>query len=153
MNQGNFEKQKNNSLAHQLVKIGRLINARGLIAVREAYQLPELKQSHLDIFPFIDFEGTSISEIALRKGVSKQSVSKIVKEMTLMKLLFFKDAPNDGRSKLVFFNTSGPLSIDIGLAALTAIDQQLVNEIGKNNYQRLLQKTSNLIRTLQLEKK
>lgn len=143
-----FEKQKNASLAHQLIKIGRLISMRGLTAAREAYQLPELKQSHLDLFPYIDFNGSSVSEIAIRKGVSKQSVSKLVQEMVLINLLSLKASPTDGRSKLVFFKTSGPQAIQKGFKALVSIDQQLKDELGESNYLSILKKTSRLIEAL-----
>lgn len=152
MKKPNFEKQKNTSLAHQLIKVGRLINERGLAATRDAFHLPELKQSHLDLFPYIDFAGTCISEIAKRKAVSKQSVSKLVQEMVYMKLLMLKPDPEDNRSKRVFFYTSGPFSIHKGLEALLSIDRLLAEHLGEKSCASVLKKVSDLVEIMQSEK-
>jgi DNA-binding MarR family transcriptional regulator len=151
MKKSDFEKQKNASLSHQLVKVGRLINERGLASAREAFHLPKLKQSHLDLFPYIDFEGTGISKIARRKGVSKQSVSKLVQEMVHMKILFLKADPEDSRSKRVFFKTSGPFDIQKGFEALMSIDRLLVDHFEEKTYTSVLKKVSDLVDIFQSE--
>ncbi len=146
-----FKKQKNASLSHQLIKAGRLINERGLAAAREAFHLPALKQSHLDLFPYIDFEGTGISEIAKRKGVSKQSVSKLVQEMVLMKILFLKADPEDKRSKRVFFKTSGRFAVQKGFEALMSIDRLLIDHLGEKPCMSALESISNIVDIFQTE--
>jgi len=153
MSKTNFENKKNTSLSHQLIKVGRLINERGLDSVRDVFSLPELKQSHLDLFPHIDFEGTSISEIAKRKGVSKQSVSKLVKEMTHIKILSIKTDPKDSRSKIVFFKTSGFYSIQKGLEELISIDRLISNHLGNKTYKSTLENVSGLIDFFQDDKR
>ena len=134
MDPSQFEAQKDTSLAHQIIKAGRLINARGLATLREAFGLPALKQSHLDLLPHIDFAGTPITEIARRKGVSKQLVSKQVAEMVAMGLLHTRTDPADNRSKRVFFHTSGPASIERGFGVLLGLDHLLANALGKREY-------------------
>ncbi len=153
MKKSDFEKQKGASLSHQLIVVGRLINERGLAAARDAFHLPELKQSHLDLFPYIDFEGTSVSEIAKRKGVSKQSVSKLVQEMVRMKILFLKTDPKDSRSKRVFFKTSGPFTIQKGFEALMSIDRLLIDHLGEKSYMSVLKKASEFVEIFQSENK
>ncbi len=151
MKTSNFEKQKGDSLSHQLIKVGRLINKNGLAAARDTFNLPNLKQSHLDLFPYIDFEGTNVSEIAKRKGVSKQSVSKLVKEMVHIKMLFMKSDPEDSRSKLVFFKTSGPFSIHKGFETLISIDHSLIDHLGEKTYKRVLKEVSEILEIVQSE--
>jgi len=145
MDKNNFDDKKSTSLSHQLIKIGRLINEQGLDSVRNVFNLPELKQSHLDLFPHIDFEGTSISEIAKRKGVSKQSVSKLVKEMAHIKILSIKTDPGDSRSKIVFFKTSGFYSIQKAFEELITIDRIISTHLGKKAYKSTLENISGLI--------
>jgi len=151
MKRSDFEKQKNASLSHQLIKAGRLINEKGLATARDTFRLPELKQSHLDLFPYIDFEGTGISEIARRKGVSKQSVSKLVQEMVRMKILFMETDSEDNRSKRVFMKTSGPFSLQKGFETLVSIDHLLAEQLGKKSYTLVLKKISDLVEVFQSE--
>ena len=134
MKRTSFETKKTLSLAHQLIKVGRLINNRGLANSRKSLNLPNLKQSHLDLFPYIDFEGTSISDLAKKKDVSKQAISKLVQEMVQMKLLELKVDKKDSRSKLVFFKTKGPFAIQKGFKILEKIDKELSSLLGKNQY-------------------
>lgn len=148
MNTLDFEAQKAASLAHQLIKAGRLINQQGLAIAREAFGLTELKQSHLDLFPYIDIDGSSVSEIAKRKGVSKQAISKLVQEMVAMELLHLKTAPEDKRCKQVFINTSGPRALQKGFTALTTLDQQLIKQLGTDDYHSTLEKITALIDSL-----
>lgn len=153
MKKTEFDIKKSASLAHQLIKVGRLINERGLNEARKTFQIPDLKQSHLDLFPYIDFEGTSASEIAKRKGVSKQSVSKLVQEMVQMKLLTLKTDPEDSRSKRVFFKISGPQAIQNGFKALTAIDRLLIENLGEMPYKMVLKRASDIVDILHYEDK
>jgi len=95
--------------------------------------------------------GTGISEIAKRKGVSKQSVSKLVKEMVHMKILFLKVDPDDNRSKRVFFKTSGPFAIQKGLEDLMSFDCLLKEHFGEKSYTSVLKKVSDVIDIFQSE--
>ena len=149
MKKSELNTHKDASLAHQLIKAGRLINAKGLAMAREIFNLPELKQSHLDLFPYIDYSGTSVSEIAKRKGVSKQSVSKLVQEMVSMKLLFMRTAPEDGRSKRVCFKTSGPFALQNGFEALMSIDHLIQEQLGDKSYKSTLKSVSEVLQLLE----
>jgi len=151
MKKSDFEHFKNASLSNQLIKTGRLINERGLAVARDHYNLPSLKQSHLDLFPHIDFEGTSISEIAKRKGVSKQSVSKLVQELVQLKILYLKTDQVDSRSKRVFFKTSGPYAIQNLFKVLQSIDQSLLDALGEKPYKSVLKKLDDILEVFQTE--
>ena len=140
MKREKFTESKQQSLSHAVIRLGRLINQRGLANVRKTYKLPELQQAHLDLFAHIDFEGTTVSEIAKRKGVSKQAVSKNVKEMIEMKILKIEKHPTDSRSKVICLQTSGAYSIHKGMQTLTEIDGDLEQLIGERSYALVLKK-------------
>lgn len=146
-----FEKKKKGSLSHEVIKLGRLVNQQGLSIARKKFKLPQLRQAHLDMFPHIDFAGTSISEISKRKGVSKQSVSKVVQEMVELKILTIQPCPEDSRSKLVFFKTSGPFAIQKGFGALEAIDEEMSRFLGKKSYVAVLRQIGELRELLESE--
>ena len=145
MQRNQFETVKLESLSHQLLKVGRLVDQLGLSGAREAFGLEELSQTHLDLYPHIDFEGTTVTEIALRKGVSKQAVSKLVCEMVEMGLLEVKTCPEDARCKKVFFKTKGPFSIYKGMKVLKGIDGDLLNILGEKEYLSTLRKVNRVL--------
>lgn len=149
MKRDDFETEKELSLSHQVIKLGRLLNEKGLASVRERFGVEEIKQSHLDLFPHIDFEGTSVSVIAQRKGVTKQAVSKLVQEMVQMGALYFKADPEDSRSKLVCFQTKGPFAIHKGFKALMDIDVELKKLLGERKYRATLLSLGHLVESFQ----
>lgn len=145
MKTNDFEDLKSSSLAHQIIKIGRFIHKEGLNNAKKLFDQKSLTQSHLDLFPYIDRDGTSISEIAKRKGVTKQAVSKLVKEMLAMDLLELKVSKVDARIKHVYFKTKGPHSIQNGFKALQLIDKDLLEIMGDKDYKVLLKNLGKLL--------
>ena len=145
MSHENFNNRKQTSLAHSLIKVGRLINEQGIKKARELFDLPNLTIAHLELFPYIDFEGTSIGEIARRKNVTKQAVSKLVAQMISMKILYLRESRKDKRIKLVHFHTKGPLAIQQGFKALEDIDLQIKQILAPKSYDLLLQRTNDII--------
>jgi DNA-binding MarR family transcriptional regulator len=117
-----FERIKEASLAHQIIKAGRLINDFAISRMKERLGLKSLTYAHLELFSYIEFEGTSISEIAKRKGVSKQSVSVLAAQLIDMGLCFFEVSDKDKRQKLLKFQTEGEVSIYEGMKELQSVD-------------------------------
>ena len=138
MNIDSFETKKSNSLSHLVIKVGRLLNVRGLDEARKSFNLDRLSQTHLDLYPYIDFKGNTINEIAQRKGVSKQAISKLVAEMEEMGLLEVRPNSKDSRSKIIKFRTKGPYAISKGFKVLEKIDSDLKQQIGEKKFKRLI---------------
>ena len=145
MQEEKLNSRKQNSLAHSIIKAGRLINEKSINTARELYNLPNLTIAHLELFPFIDFNGTSIGEIARRKKVSKQSVSKLVNQMISMNILYLTESPDDKRKKLVHFHTEGPMAISQGFKALESIDTFLIEFFDKETYKKILANLNRLL--------
>ncbi|SMF43108.1 MarR family transcriptional regulator [Pseudobacteriovorax antillogorgiicola] len=144
-----FEKVKQGSLAHSLIKLGRLVNEQGIQNARQLFGLPKLSLAHLELFPHIDFCGTTVGEIAKRKGVSKQAVSKLVGQMIDMDILYMSDAEDDKRKKLVHFYTEGPRAIQMGFKALESVDEGLKEIIKSEEYELLLALLNQLLARFQ----
>lgn len=140
-----FFLRKQESLAHSIIKAGRLVNEQGIKTARSLFKLPNLTVAHLELFPYIDFGGTSIGEIARRKNVSKQAISKLVNQMVAMELIYLTESPTDKRIKLAHFHTEGPLSISQGFKALEMIDNKFRDLFDKGTYDLVLQKLNDLI--------
>ncbi|MEM6703389.1 MAG: helix-turn-helix domain-containing protein [Acidobacteriota bacterium] len=125
-----------------------MVNVLGLENLRRAFETRQISQTHLDLYAYIDVEGTPVTEIARRKGVSKQAVSKLVREMVKIGCLEIVSDPNDARVKKVFFKTSGRFSITHGLESLQSIDEDLKGQMGEAAYERLLDSVSSLLPVL-----
>jgi DNA-binding MarR family transcriptional regulator len=81
-----------------VARVGRRMQTRGLASMPESWRA---------MLPFIDLDGTRSTLLALRAGVSKQAVGKIVRELEEHGLLTRSPDPTDGRSFLVQFTELG----------------------------------------------
>lgn len=121
---------KARSTAQVLFKAARLVNDLALARIRSATG-QQLRPSHTALFPHIDLEGTRLTEIARRVGVSKQAVAQRVSELVEMGTLERVPDPTDGRARLVRFAIQdGEHSILAGLRMLGALEAELAHEVG-----------------------
>ncbi len=125
-----FEAAKQASVSQVMMKCARLINELVIARWRVSANQPNLRPVHTSLLPHIDLEGTRITVIAKRMGISKQAVGELVKEMEAMGALERIPDPEDGRAKLVRFCNKGDLNLFSGLSQLGKFEQELRAEIG-----------------------
>ena len=124
-----LEQAKRANVPQLLMKCARLVNDRGMARAAERFGFP-LRASHTALFPHIDLEGTRLTELARRVGVSTQAVGQIVGELEAGGVLVREPDPQDGRAKLVRFADGGRSLLE-GLAVLGEVETELEAEIGR----------------------
>ena len=67
----------------------------------------KLSARHLSVFENLDFEGTNIVNLAQRAGMTKQAMSKLVKEVVAEGYLKVKVDERDSRALIVCFTDKG----------------------------------------------
>ena len=73
----------------------------------------ELSARHLSVFEFLDVEGTNIVTLARRAGVTKQAMSKFVKEASAAGYVNVLRDTVDTRSLYVTFTAKGTQLMDV----------------------------------------
>ncbi|MEM7154308.1 MAG: MarR family transcriptional regulator [Myxococcota bacterium] len=131
-----FEAEKRASMAQLLMRCARLVNERGLALVREHLGVP-LRASHTALFPHIDLEGTRLTDLARRVGITKQAAGQLVGELEQMGVVERSPDPEDGRAKRIRFIREGPRSVLQGLAVLREVEAQLEAQLGKSRMRSL----------------
>jgi len=132
-----LEARKRESVAQLLFKCARLVNERALAKVNEVPHAIQLRPSHTNLFPHLDFEGVRITELARRLDISKQAVSQTIAELELMDVVETIPDPSDGRARLARFTNKGKLAIMQGLGILRGIETDIEREIGKAKFEAL----------------
>jgi DNA-binding MarR family transcriptional regulator len=125
-----LEIQKRASVGQLLLKCARLFNERAIERVNSRAGAPMLRPSHTNLFPHLDFQGTRLTELAKKLGVSKQAVGQTVAELEAFGVVESITDPADARAKLVRFTPKGAESIADGLRVLGTIEQELTSEVG-----------------------
>jgi DNA-binding MarR family transcriptional regulator len=131
-----FERRKRGSVAQLLIRAARLLNERGVARVR-AGGASELRPVHMTLLPHLDLEGTRLTELARRMGISKQAVGQIVGNLETMGLVERVPDPSDGRARLVRFSKRGERALSHGLGVLETLEAELSQKVGATRMREL----------------
>jgi DNA-binding MarR family transcriptional regulator len=123
---------KKASTAHLLIKCSRLLNDRAIASFPPSKGTANLRAAHLALFPHIDLgEGTRLTELAARLGITKQAVGQLVDDLEAEGMVDRVPDPNDQRAKRVIFTNAGKTSILEGLQHLKSLEPELNRALGR----------------------
>lgn len=140
-----LERVKQANVGQLLLKSARLLDERALARVNQSGVSIELRPAHTSLLPHIDREGTRLTELARRLGVTKQAVGQLVSELEGLGMLTRVDDPEDGRAKLVCFTERGIEAIHHGLSVLRGIEGELEQRIGRTRMRELQRTLSEIV--------
>ena len=133
----NLEALKRASTLQLLFKAARLLDEEAIRRVATREGAPRLRRSHTALLPHIDLEGTRVSVLAERLGVSKQAVSELVDDLEQAGVLERSPDPDDARARRVAFTERGLAGLLQGLTVLQEFEAELAQEIGQRTMQEL----------------
>lgn len=90
------------------------------------------------LYPHIDFGGTRPTHIAERLGITPQAVAQLVGDLEDMGLVERVPDPSDRRARLVRFTAKGQRDLLAGFRALSTIEADIENAMGKRDLRRLV---------------
>lgn len=125
-----LEAAKRASVVQLLFKAARLLDEEALARVRKRTGEDRLRPSHTALLPHVDLEGTRLTTLAERLGVSKQAAGQLVEEMEQMGIFERVPDPSDGRAKLIRFSARGRRGLLHGLGVLRELEGDLAAAIG-----------------------
>jgi len=96
------------------------------------------KMAYMPVIMNIDAAGTSNNELALRAKVTKQAMSKVIKELQKSGYISSKTDPNDKRSTIFKLTSKGQSLIDCAQTSVGDLMNEYRKEIGKKNFDGLL---------------
>lgn len=125
-----LESAKRGSTLQVLFKVARLLDERALARVAERHGA-RLRRSHMSLFPHIALEGTRVTDLADKLGISKQAVSQLVDDLEALGVLARVVDEHDARARRVIFTPRGREGFFEGLAVLRDLETELAVAIGK----------------------
>lgn len=132
-----LEQAKAASFAQLLLQCARRFDELAIARVRARSGI-DLRSAHTSLFPHIDLEGTRLTELARRLGVSKQAVAPLVDDLVEMGALERVPDPDDARAKLIVFaKRRGRIRIHEGLAVLGELEAEAAAAVGRDKLQAL----------------
>jgi DNA-binding MarR family transcriptional regulator len=132
-----LEGVKRASVGQLLLRSARLLDERALDRMNRDVRKIRLRPAHTSLFPHLDREGTRLTELARRLGVTKQAVGQVVTELEALGVLERVDDPADGRAKLVRLTDKGLKVLHHDLTVLRAIESELERRLGAHRMEAL----------------
>jgi DNA-binding MarR family transcriptional regulator len=140
---------KGESTLQLLFKAARLLDERALERVAQRKGRPRLRRSHTSLLPHIDLEGTRITDLAERLGVTKQAASQLVDDLEAVGVLAREPDPDDARARRVVFTRLGREGLLEGIALLRDMESELARSIGDESMAGLRRALVAILATLQ----
>jgi DNA-binding MarR family transcriptional regulator len=113
--------------------------------------LPSLGPSHIHLLFTIGLEGVSNSEMARRAKVSKQAMSKLVKEMLGHELIVIDPNEHDSRCNIISLTDKGAEVLMKIWDANKRLSAEFEGRLGKAKSKRLLALMAELVESLDSE--
>jgi DNA-binding MarR family transcriptional regulator len=117
--------------------IGRLLNnavrrfeARVLVLMSEKGHA-ETRISHVSLTRNLDIDGTRLTELARRAGMSKQAMGELVDQCAALGLVDRVDDPDDRRARLVVFTAAGLAWLEAFRTAVDLAEAEMRTELGR----------------------
>ena len=120
-----LEAEKARSTIQLLFKAARLLNERAV-----ARSGSPVRTAHTALLPHVGFEGTRLTDLAAKLGVSKQAVGQLVDDLVELGHLERIPDPADSRAKLIRYSKRGKAAILEGLAILQELEKELTVVVG-----------------------
>ena len=117
------------TVGQALVRAARMLD--DLAVGRLKNKSPEARASHTRLLPYIDAEGTRLTTLADRLGVTKQAIGQLVEELEGQGLLLREPDPDDGRAKRVKLTARGKKAMQEGLVQLGFLEALLAEALGE----------------------
>lgn len=96
---------------------------------------PELKPAHNAVFGTLLPEGSRAAEMAVRAGITRQSMGEVIRDMVALGILEMRPDPADGRAKLVTYSEHGRQVAADGYAHLNDLEARFAEEFGEEDYE------------------
>lgn len=143
-----LERRKRASLGQLLFKAARLMNEQAVERVR-ASGVEGFRLGHTALLPHLDFEGTRLTVLAERAGITKQAAGQAVEELERQGVVRREPDPADGRAKRVRLTPKGLQALLHGLSVLGELEQALGTRLGRTRTEQLREGLAQLVEALE----
>ncbi|MFD4432886.1 MarR family winged helix-turn-helix transcriptional regulator [Nocardia sp. NPDC058497] len=136
-------KHLTNPLIDRPAPLGNLLSAaaRALSAELDAGLVAagfdDVRAAHAPVFQVIDPEGTRLTVLAERAGMTKQAMGELIRHLTDRGYVAVGPDPADGRARLVRLTDRGWSAVEAGVRVVEQFDRHLDEVVGSAEVDRL----------------
>ncbi|TDU83642.1 MarR family transcriptional regulator [Kribbella voronezhensis] len=133
MSRGEFPRLGRKPLIALMDRANRALQA-DMVQAAHRRGHPELKAAHNSVFSTLSEDGSRAADMAVRAGVTRQSMGEVIREMVDLGILEMRPDPEDRRAKLVTYTEHGRWIAGHGREHLIELEQRFADEFGPAEY-------------------
>jgi len=95
----------------------------------------DITQAHNAIFASLPSDGARAADMAIRAGITRQSMGELIRDMTRMGVLETIPDPDDGRAKIVRFTDYGMTVAQAGRNRIIELEEICRAEFGAEDWE------------------
>src|SRR5689334_1203990 len=95
------------------------------------------KPKHSGVFAQISLDGSRLTTLAHRAGMTPQAMGELVDELVAMGYVERRPDPTDGRAKLIVPTERGRAAIEAGRVSIRGIEERVTDVLGEQGHREL----------------
>lgn len=132
-----YRQMRRRNVFRVIIRYGKYLAARSeQIAIEKGYT--NFKFRYMGFLSNIDPTGTTASEIARCIHVTKQAMSKMVKEIEKEGFIVFKKHENDARASYIHLTPKGEELLRLGVSISEQLKKEMVDIAGEDHIEHLI---------------
>lgn len=133
---GQIQELRDRRIGRQLIQVQRAFNAHAVEKLH-VRGYATLTLAHLSLVPHLDVEGTRVTVLAERAGMTKQGAGQLVDDLERLGVLARLPDPTDGRAQLVTFTPDGLRFLTDAVAVVRELDDEYARILGRQRLEAL----------------
>lgn len=93
----------------------------------------DVSAAHNAVFATLPSEGARAADMAVRAGITRQSMGEVVRDMVRLGVLEMVPDPTDRRAKIVRYTDAGIVVAQAGMDRIVAVEELLTAEFGADD--------------------
>ena len=132
------------NLRQRLLRASRFVNT-AIVDGLHKRGFTELSSTHTALLSNLDLDGSSLTIIAQRAGMSKQAMGRLADELINLKYVTSTRSEDDRRAVKLEFTQAGLKLMNHSFAIMEELENRCAHRLGNNNFKNLLSSLQNIV--------
>jgi DNA-binding MarR family transcriptional regulator len=111
----------------------------------------DVRVAHSSVMANLDAEGTRLTELASRAGMTRPSMAELVDDLEQLGMVERTPDPHDGRAKLIRFTDRGWEGISRAREAIAGLEADYAERVGAERYEQMCETLQALLDSLRAD--
>lgn len=136
------------NLRQSLLRASRSVNA-AIVEGLHQRGFKKLRSTHTALLSNLDLEGSGLTAIAQRAGMTKQAMGRLADELTSLEYIKKTRSENDKRAVKIEFTSAGLELMNHSFTIMEDLENRCAHHLGENQFKNLLTSLQGIVEELE----